>query len=383
MATLDLPDHVHTGSTDIFQRLGVLGSGGYARIVDKVEDTRRPGLVLARKCYDIAPPLDEPSKIDSIRREISIMKRLKHRHVISYVGSYLWNGQFFVLLEQVADQDLEQFLRCMDSLDRRNPERRKHYEMMYRWPGCLIRAMNYVHESRVRHKDIKPANILIMNGTVLLTDFGIAKDFSGLNTSSTTGPVEAKTAMYCAPEVDTEDGKRSRASDIFSLGCVMLEMATIFSNEDGALAEFGSRRRGSSTSRHAAAYCRNPFKILDWIWWCFKLGSADETLDHFRRRLLQLSFLMLDTTPDHRITARQLVDMMSDPRCNDFHLIGSLSCAQCCASIGCPNLDVPLHFLFKSLQRGTPYIPGKEGLTEDTQHLWQAMKARWLENHMH
>ncbi|KAH7070362.1 kinase-like domain-containing protein, partial [Paraphoma chrysanthemicola] len=83
-----------------------------------------------------------------------------------------------------------------------------------------------MRKQQIRHKDIKPSNILIHNSRVLYTDFGLALDFSNLDTSMTTGPAERTTRKYSAPEVVLHQARRSSA-DVYSLGCVFIEIYNI------------------------------------------------------------------------------------------------------------------------------------------------------------
>ena len=82
----------------------------------------------------------------------------------------------------------------------------------------------------VRHKDIKAKNVLLKttpSGTNLMfTDFGIALDFSDVANSMSDGPKPQRTLRYCAPEV-AHERKRGRRSDVFSLGCLFLEVITV------------------------------------------------------------------------------------------------------------------------------------------------------------
>lgn len=91
--------------------------------------------------------------------------------------------------------------------------------------GCLTSALQYLHKSTIRHRDIKPENILVKNERVYLTDFGIALDWEALGRSTTTEDT-GKTWIYCAPEV-AKCEPRNLSSDIWSLGCVFLEMTTV------------------------------------------------------------------------------------------------------------------------------------------------------------
>lgn len=73
-----------------------------------------------------------------------------------------------------------------------------------------------------RHQ-IKPRNVLIKGDKVYFTDFGSGHIFSDSGNSTTEGLAYGHTRAYCAPEVIKNDN-RNRSSDVFSLGCVLMEM---------------------------------------------------------------------------------------------------------------------------------------------------------------
>jgi len=92
--------------------------------------------------------------------------------------------------------------------------------------GCLANALRYLHgTARVRHRDIKPRNILVRGDRVLLADFGVAFSWEALTRSTTTAD-SAKTLVYAAPEVARVE-PRNESADVWSLGCVFLEAAVV------------------------------------------------------------------------------------------------------------------------------------------------------------
>lgn len=91
--------------------------------------------------------------------------------------------------------------------------------------GCLASGLQYIHSIKIRHRDIKPQNILVSGDRVFLSDFGIALDWEHLSRSTTTAD-SGKTLLYAAPEVARFE-KRNSAADIWSLGCVFMEIATV------------------------------------------------------------------------------------------------------------------------------------------------------------
>ncbi|KAI4143923.1 MAG: hypothetical protein LQ340_006840 [Diploschistes diacapsis] len=94
---------------------------------------------------------------------------------------------------------------------------------------CLCQALSYLHEVGMRHKDIKPENCLIdWQGYIILTDFGISKRFEK-NVPHVTTEGTMRTERYMSPEMADLDPNafRDDPDDVFMLGCVFLEMASI------------------------------------------------------------------------------------------------------------------------------------------------------------
>jgi serine/threonine protein kinase len=116
----------------------------------------------------------------------------------------------------VADCDLKVFLH-------RKPFPKDDFLYLRDFYGCLCSAVLYLHNNKCRHKDLKPGNILVKNNTVLITDFGTARDWSDRSRSTTIGKSGAYTPGYAAPEVVMCE-PRNTSSDIWSLGCVYLDM---------------------------------------------------------------------------------------------------------------------------------------------------------------
>jgi serine/threonine protein kinase len=82
-----------------------------------------------------------------------------------------------------------------------------------------------LRKNKIRHKDIKPRNILLKKNEIYITDFGKAIEFDG-DKSMTKGTVRARTTQYHSPEV-SRGTKRGIASDIWLLGVTFLEMTTV------------------------------------------------------------------------------------------------------------------------------------------------------------
>ncbi|AFM97801.1 mitogen-activated protein kinase [Encephalitozoon hellem ATCC 50504] len=92
------------------------------------------------------------------------------------------------------------------------------------WEQMLL-IVKRVHMERIIHCDLKPANFLFVKGRVKLIDFGISKVIRN-DTTSILSEEQCGTVNYMSPEAVTQNkSKVARSSDIWSLGCILYEMA--------------------------------------------------------------------------------------------------------------------------------------------------------------
>jgi TolA-binding protein len=212
--------HFKKGESPPLEHLRTLGQGGFG-IVDLVRSeisfkeyarkrVPRPAIIGRRRKQENAMKL--------FITEIEVLKRLGHEHIIQFIGSYTDSRHVGLLMSPVADMNLKDYL--IEATASHHPELRTFF-------GCLARALQYLHEQRVRHKDIKPQNILVHRGSILFTDFGLSLDYKDAEKSTTQGTVNGYSARHCAPEVLAENGTRNTKSDIWSLGVVFLEMMAV------------------------------------------------------------------------------------------------------------------------------------------------------------
>jgi serine/threonine protein kinase len=204
---------------------------GHSGSIHKVQD-RNTGRFFAQKTIMI-PSIKKvkEERKQFFRNEVDIIRGLdKHRHIIQVFATYIMKDRFGIILYPVAeDGDLAKYLeRHNDAVEQRGNNEPCNYDfgaaesMLRRAFGCLASGLAFMREERVRHKDIKPHNILVHNGSVLFTDFGYSRDCS-LTNSASEGRPAFLSRRYSAPEVIDYD-TRSYPSDVFSLGCVFMEI---------------------------------------------------------------------------------------------------------------------------------------------------------------
>jgi serine/threonine protein kinase len=166
-------------------------------------------------------------------------------------------------MSPVANSNLQEYLSLAETTSEPSYAAR-----IREWFGCLATAVQYLHSNRIRHRDIKPANILVHGDNVLLVDFELALDWKDLAQSTTTANC-GKTPLYAAPEV-IQHKKCNSTSDIWSLGCVFLEMATVLKGKS-----ITQLREHFTARTDNILFFNNHHSIQDWISLLENISSID------------------------------------------------------------------------------------------------------------
>lgn len=152
---------------------------------------------------------------DKLRKELEICKDLRHRNIVSCLGHEVVNSRLYIYLEYVAGGSLRR------QLDEFGPV---EGPLLRKGTRGLLNGLNYLHTHNppVVHRDLKGANVLVdLNFCVKLADFGCSKRDVSTQSFTATGSVQ-----WVAPEVLQGNSGHGRKADIWSLGCVVIEMAT-------------------------------------------------------------------------------------------------------------------------------------------------------------
>lgn len=156
------------------------------------------------------------SALSRFEREAGILKQLKHPNIVYLHSSGKWRGTPFFAMEYISGESLD---RIMARKDR------------FTWQEIVIigkqlcAALQYAHEKGIVHRDLKPSNLMrAKDGSIKLTDFGIAKD---LDVTALTGANNTiGTAAYMSPEQCRGEKNLTGKSDLYSLGVVFFELLT-------------------------------------------------------------------------------------------------------------------------------------------------------------
>lgn len=198
------------GPFELGDRIGTGGMGVVYRAI-----YTKTGMPCAIKV--LSPDVNESPQVQQrFEREIAILKKLQHPHIVRYYGGGKVGTQRFYAMELVQGGSLEAHLKTKGRLP---------WEEALEITRQVAEALEHAHTAGVIHRDLKPANLLLTKeGQVKLTDFGIARDTTA--TALTAAGKTVGTYAYMAPEQIRGRPPVDRRTDLYALGCVLFEMLT-------------------------------------------------------------------------------------------------------------------------------------------------------------
>lgn len=194
--------------------LGLINRGGFG-IIEKVQLTNNE--VYARKTFSPNSSITNPDLIHKLRqrfiREVKTQEKLPKDLFIPIIHSDL-SGDNPWFLMPVADKVFsDEIIRC-----------RANHNI----PDGLsdiLNSLEYLHSYGLKHRDLKPQNILFQDGKWKLADFGLIssdKEFLSLTISTTDSAWG--TTLYCAPEQITDFKHVTHHVDIYSFGVILYDI---------------------------------------------------------------------------------------------------------------------------------------------------------------
>jgi serine/threonine-protein kinase len=165
----------------------------------------------------VAPGLTaNETAMKRFRREAEILKQLRHPNIVRLVTTGKFSGTPFYAMEYIEGESLDR------AMSRRG---RLSWEEVVTLGKQLCAALQHAHEKGIVHRDLKPSNVMLLaDGTVKLTDFGIAKDLD--LTSLTSAHCTVGTASYMSPEQCKGERNLTHKSDLYSMGVMFYELLT-------------------------------------------------------------------------------------------------------------------------------------------------------------
>jgi len=208
-----------------YEILSELGQGAMGVVYKAVDPLI--GRTVAIKTINLNLSRDELADFEErFNREAKSAGRLNHPNIVTIYDVGRADHIAFMAMEYLEGRELKEIIASGEVLQ---PDR------VAEIVAQVADALAFAHDHGIVHRDIKPANIMVLrNGSVKITDFGIAKMASG---SRTQIGIILGSPKYMSPEQVAGKPVDGR-SDIFSLGAVLYELLTgkpAFGGGDGTL----------------------------------------------------------------------------------------------------------------------------------------------------
>ncbi|MEU7059178.1 serine/threonine-protein kinase [Streptomyces sp. NPDC046197] len=206
-----------------YRLLDVIGRGGMGEVWRARDESL--GRRVAVKCLKPLGPHHDPSFTrvlrERFRREARVAAALQHRGVTVVHDFGECDGVLYLVMELLDGRNLSQLLEDNEHRPLPVPDIVEIAEQ-------VAAALAYTHQQGIVHRDLKPANIMRLgDGTVKICDFGIARLGHDIGfTARLTGTgIAMGTPHYMSPE-QIGSAEVDQRSDLYSLGCVLYEIAT-------------------------------------------------------------------------------------------------------------------------------------------------------------
>lgn len=206
--------------------------------------------------------LDKPEDEQIYLREVETLRQREHPNIVPLLASYTLKSTeseaavtTLHFIFPLAEKDLEEWMNCaqppawLQGLPK--PERQAY---LHRFIYALVSGLSFLHRVKdgtiTAHHDLKPQNILVFGQELKIADFGRSHLRPLAKGSETEGSLGLGTYNYHPPEYWKENGDRAeekhgRAFDVWSMGCIIIEIAILIVHGWGSekVTEFRNQRR--------------------------------------------------------------------------------------------------------------------------------------------
>ncbi|KAE8135777.1 hypothetical protein BDV38DRAFT_132883 [Aspergillus pseudotamarii] len=198
----------------------LIGKGTYGRVYLGMNADN--GEVLAVKQVEINPRIAGQDKdkmrdmVAAMDQEIDTMQHLEHPNIVQYLGCERGELSISIYLEYISGGSIGSCLRKHGKFEE---------SVVKSLTQQTLSGLAYLHDQGILHRDLKADNILLdLDGTCKISDFGISKKSDNIYGNDSTNSMQGS-VFWMAPEVIQSQGQGYSAKvDIWSLGCVVLEM---------------------------------------------------------------------------------------------------------------------------------------------------------------
>ncbi|KAH9002633.1 kinase-like domain-containing protein [Lactarius hatsudake] len=241
--------------------------------------------------------------------EIALLKRLSgNSRIIKLVDSEVKPGPggtkgHLMLVMECGEIDFSRLLQDQQK------EPLNMVWVAYYWQQ-MLQAVHVIHEEKIVHSDLKPANFVLVRGQLKLIDFGIANAIAN-DTTNIQRDHQIGTVNYMSPEtIELPDGMRrlkvGRPSDVWSLGCILYQM--VYGHPPFQHLSVYQKMKAIPDTAHAIEFPEYAVPTLR----SGSAGSPPKKLDHLKRRIspdvIACMKKCLSRNPKERVTIPELLE---------------------------------------------------------------------------
>ena len=272
-----LPSGTVVGGYRVIRKIA---AGGFGVVYLAEDEQQRPVAIkeylpssLAERADGDLAPFVPPEKLPSYRlglksffEEGRALGQISHPGVVSVLNFFRAHETVYMVMNHLEGDTLQEFIIIARDLKREKVLRESTIRSLF---DEILRGLRVVHQHKMLHLDIKPANIFITNDNrAVLLDFGAARDV--LNKQGEfTRPMY--TPGFAAPEMYRRDNAVGPWTDIYSIG------ATIYACMSGAPpVEVPRRLEDDELDRHLERQ-RNVYSdgLIEVVRWCMALDARE------------------------------------------------------------------------------------------------------------
>ena len=210
-----LPPGTRIGPRYVIDRL--LGQGGMSNLYIANDLTQGNAVrVIKEMTARYADPKEQQQAEDLFMREAQLLATLNHPHIPKVYDKFRFQGKYYLSMDYCPGDDLGKIIQDRGTIDEKDASA---------WGAQMATVLYYLHRQNppIVFRDVKPSNIMIVNGQVKLIDFGIARLFTSAKKGDT---MRIGSPGYAPPE--QYSGQTDPRSDIYALGVTLHHAVTGF-----------------------------------------------------------------------------------------------------------------------------------------------------------
>ncbi|XP_007935613.1 serine/threonine-protein kinase Nek11 [Orycteropus afer afer] len=191
-----------------------LGSGSFGTVYLVSDKKAKQGEEL-KVLKEISVGELNPNETVQANLEAQLLSKLDHPAIVKFHASFVEQDNFCIITEYCEGRDLDCKIQEYKEAGKTFPE-----NQIIEWFIQLLLGVDYIHERRILHRDLKSKNIFLKNNLLKIGDFGVSRLLMGSCDLATT---LTGTPHYMSPEALKHQGYDTK-SDIWSLACILYEM---------------------------------------------------------------------------------------------------------------------------------------------------------------